>query len=164
MNLEKVEPSLMQKVYALIGAVKARGGSPVITSGYRTNAEQAAIVTPYPKAAPGRSKHNRDPAEAVDVSGNAITMKLLHTLAPNFGLHFPVANDPVHVEESGVSSTTQAQTETAQIEQAGFSLGGTSDFLKSLTAASTWLRVFEVIFGVVLIGLGLILYVKESLG
>ena len=165
MDLVHVDQNLLARVNQLIDAVKAKGGKPVITSGYRTPEEQAAIKTPYPKAAPGKSKHNPLPAEALDVAGDANTMKLLHTLAPAYGLTFPVANDPVHVEFAGPSApSTGATTATAVAQPVGLSVGGATDFLKSLVSLSTWIRVFEVIAGVVLIGIGITLTARDGVG
>lgn len=98
-----LNPELHARLTQLTTAVQAAGGKPVITSGYRTTEQQAALYNSgnggRPVAKPGSSLHEK--GLAADVSGDPHTMELLHSLAPKFGLSFPVANDPVHVQLAG---------------------------------------------------------------
>lgn len=74
-----------------------------ITSGYRSREEQAALYAnrggnPYPVARPGFSQHER--GMAADVAGSSRFMDYVHSHAAEYGLNFPHANDPVHVQLS----------------------------------------------------------------
>ncbi|CAB4162745.1 hypothetical protein UFOVP787_104 [uncultured Caudovirales phage] len=97
-NVEKLNPDLKQ---ALLGALEeyknATGKTATITSGARSREDQEAISSPYMKAKPGTSKHER--GSAVDLnSADAREMERLGILK-KYGLHRPHGEkDPVHVE------------------------------------------------------------------
>lgn len=74
-----------------------------ITSGYRSRADQERLYrdrfhNPYPVARPGFSEHER--GLAADVAGSRRFMDYVHAHAGEYGLNFPHANDPVHVQLS----------------------------------------------------------------
>lgn len=97
-----LDPSFAQAIQALIAA---SGGRLYIQSGYRSDQEQQqlfdAAVQKYGSveaarkwvAPPGKSNHNR--GMAVDLGGDTA---LAHTLAPRFGLVFPMSWEPWHIE------------------------------------------------------------------
>lgn len=97
-----LDPQFSSAINALIAA---SNGRLYIKSGYRSDQEQQglwdAAVQKYgsPDAArkwvapPGHSNHNR--GLAVDLGGDTA---LAHTLAPRFGLVFPMSWEPWHIE------------------------------------------------------------------
>ena len=103
---EGMEPEFARRLDALIAA---SGGRIRINSGYRSEAEQAALyqeaLAKYgsPQAAgkwvapPGKSNHGR--GIAADLGGD---MNLAHQLAPQFGLVFPMGHEPWHIEPVGL--------------------------------------------------------------
>lgn len=77
------------------------GESGTITSGFRSYEDQAALYAnrgsnPNPVARPGFSQHER--GLAADVAGSQRFMDYVHAHAAEYGLNFPHANDPVHVQ------------------------------------------------------------------
>jgi len=106
----------------LLDAVKKQGGNPQVTSGYRTTQQQAALYNSgnggVPVARPGSSLHEK--GLAADVTGDSKTVQLLHSLAPQYGLEFPFANDPVHVQLKGAEgSGGTAATSNGQATDSG---------------------------------------------
>jgi hypothetical protein len=99
-RLARVDPNLSARVQALIDSVPPALGTARITSSWRSEAEEEALRRHNPSRLPvarGRSKHTD--GRAIDMGGsNAAVMAYLHQHASEFGLKFPVANDPVHVE------------------------------------------------------------------
>jgi D-alanyl-D-alanine carboxypeptidase len=72
-----------------------------VTSGFRTFEDQARLYAnrannPNPVARPGFSQHER--GLAADVAGSDRFMQYVHAHAAEYGLSFPRANDPVHVQ------------------------------------------------------------------
>jgi LAS superfamily LD-carboxypeptidase LdcB len=72
-----------------------------ITSGFRTFEKQAALYAARgsnsnPVARPGFSEHEK--GLAADVAGSDRFMQYVHAHAAEYGLSFPHANDPVHVQ------------------------------------------------------------------
>jgi len=83
-----------------------------IGSGYRSDEVQAKLWQDALKkygspekarkwvAPPGRSKHGS--GQAADLRyGSDKTRKWFHDNAPSFGMHFPLSNEPWHIEEAG---------------------------------------------------------------
>ena len=104
-KLSTLDPDLQTRLTALLGSVPPSLGIPSITSGARSEAQQEALrayarthggLGPdgYPVAM-GTSEHQT--GRAADVSGNPAVMAYLHQHAREFGLEFPMKNDPVHV-------------------------------------------------------------------
>ncbi len=101
----KFGPALRQ----LIAAVEAEGGEIRVVSGHRTWAEQYRIWQDAKRrhggwrnarrwaAPPGCSNHNR--GWAADLAGD---LHIAQRLAPQFGLVFPMAHEPWHVELAGI--------------------------------------------------------------
>lgn len=92
--------------------LKAMGGKVKIVSGKRSVARQQQLWNAALKkygsperarkwvAPPGRSKHQT--GEAYDLGyADAATRALVHKKAAEFGLHFPLAHEPWHVERIG---------------------------------------------------------------
>lgn len=101
------------QLHQLLSAVQKAGGNVSIASGFRSRAEQQTLynnaVTKYGTAQaanwaapPGSSNH--ESGNAADVHGDEKTMQLLHTLAPQFGLAFPLGNEPWHVQPVGLAA------------------------------------------------------------
>lgn len=115
-TVDGLDPAFASAIEQMIAA---SGGKLYIESGYRDAAQQQALwnaaVAKYgsPEAAakwvapPGHSNHER--GMAVDLGGD---IELAHTLAPRFGLIFPMGWEPWHVEpvHARESSSQQAYT------------------------------------------------------
>lgn len=95
---------LALKLHALREAAQRDvGESGRLTSGFRSYEEQAALYANrgsnrYPVARPGFSQHER--GLAADIAGSQRFMEYVHAHAAEYGLNFPHANDPVHVQLS----------------------------------------------------------------
>jgi D-alanyl-D-alanine carboxypeptidase len=93
---------LAAKLHALRAAAgRDIGDTGEITSGFRTYEQQAKLYAnrannPYPVNPPGFSQHEK--GMAADVSGSQKFMDYVHAHAAEYGLTFPHANDPVHVQ------------------------------------------------------------------
>lgn len=80
-----------------------------ITSGYRTRAQQQALYDAYEArnfapptvARPGTSNHERGLAADLDRGPKAPAWELVHDVAAEYGLRFPVRGEPWHVEPTG---------------------------------------------------------------
>jgi hypothetical protein len=102
-TLYNVQPELALRVTWMIRLSQGRFW---IQSGWRSVAEQTALYNlhqmdpkKYPTAAkPGFSKHNRTPAEAVDVACQPDDKDLRVALAWRCGLHTPIPGEPWHME------------------------------------------------------------------
>lgn len=104
-TLVGANPAFAGNVQALIAA---SGGRVKLVSGVRSNAHQTALwnaaLRKYGSAAaarkwvapPGRSNHEK--GTAVDLGGD---LALAARLAPQFGLHRPLSNEPWHFEPIG---------------------------------------------------------------
>ena len=102
---EGMNPDFAAKVRALVAA---SGGRVTIKSGHRSTARQSALwnaaLAKYGSVAkarkwvapPGKSNHER--GTAVDFGGD---LKLVAKLAPRFGLHQALSNEPWHYEPIG---------------------------------------------------------------
>ncbi len=97
---------------ALQKMIAASGGKLKVTSGKRSTKRQselwAAALKKYGSperarkwvAPPGRSKHEQ--GLAADLAyADAAARQWAHANARNFGLHFPLGNEPWHVEQVG---------------------------------------------------------------
>lgn len=109
-TLEGVETDLRRRVQRLLDEHPGLW----ITTGARDRNEQVrlynAMVTAQRKyganwrkyaalaAKPGTSKHERRPAEAVDVGAPNLATHPVPRLAPGYGLHTPISGEPWHVE------------------------------------------------------------------
>lgn len=92
--------------------IAASGGKITVTSGKRSNARQRQLweqaLKKYGSAAaarkwvapPGRSKHEFGIASDLKFADEA-TRQWAHQNARQFGLHFPLGNEPWHVELTG---------------------------------------------------------------
>lgn len=99
--------------------IDASGGRIKIRSGFRSKEHQERLwkraIAKYgsEKAArkwvapPGKSNHNH--GMAVDLGGD---LKLAAKLAPKFGLHFPMAHEPWHIEPLGSRGSADSYTTT----------------------------------------------------
>ncbi len=110
-----LEPTFGAKIAALI---KAAQGKLWIGSGFRDSKKQAGLYQEAIAkhgaadagnwaAPPGHSNHER--GEAADIFGN---FDLLHQLAPQFGLTFPMSWEPWHVEPVGLRKQSSPQAYT----------------------------------------------------
>lgn len=94
-----------KRLNSLRRAVRKRGGNVRVNSGWRSYEEQVILWRNAKKkyggwqhatrwvAPPGCSNHNS--GHAADLEGS---LRLAHQLAPRFGLIFPMAHEPWHVE------------------------------------------------------------------
>lgn len=116
-----LNPELQSKLNSLLDGARQQGANPQLTSGYRTNQQQTALYNSgnggVPVARPGTSLHEK--GLAADVSGDAKTMQILHSLAPQYGLEFPFTNDPVHVQLKGAGGTSSGGTSGGQSSTGG---------------------------------------------
>ena len=83
---------------------KQYGKELLITSGFRTYEQQAALASkpnPYPVARPGTSMH--ETGDAIDI-GKDVPDSFLN----QYGLHRPFKNDPVHVQVMPSAKGTQS--------------------------------------------------------
>lgn len=101
-----IEPELAAR---LLKTLDHFGGRVVIDSGYRSRAQQQALydaweatgrTVPPSVAVPGTSKHERDPAEAVDLhrTDPDLTWGEVHYTAAAYGLCFPINREDWHTE------------------------------------------------------------------
>jgi hypothetical protein len=89
------------------------GGRITVVSGYRSPERQAQLYGEALRrygseqearkrvAPPGKSNHNK--GVAFDLGGD---LQLAHTLAPKYGLAFPMGHEPWHIEPSGVRDSS----------------------------------------------------------
>jgi len=101
----------------LRGLVAESGGRITIVSGYRSPARQqqlfAQALAKYGSekearkwvAPPGKSNHNH--GVAVDLGGD---LQLAHSLAPKYGLVFPMPHEAWHIEPAGLRAHPDAYT------------------------------------------------------
>jgi hypothetical protein len=113
-NLEGLNPDFRARLMALVGA---SGGRITIGSAFRSVEEQAGLfkkaVDKYGSenaarkwaAPPGKSNHNK--GFAADLGGD---LALAARLAPQFGLAFPMAHEPWHVEPLGFRGSPSSYT------------------------------------------------------
>jgi hypothetical protein len=115
-SITGMSPELALRLHALREAAKRDVGDfGNITSGYRTYEEQAALYAnrannPYPVAPPGTSAHEK--RTAADVTGSSKFMDYMHAHAAEYGLAFPHANDPVHVQLANPRVTIKIENST----------------------------------------------------
>lgn len=107
----ELDKSFAERLQALI---RAAGGRVWVNSGYRSVQRQRelwdAAVKKYGSAEkarkwvapPGRSNHNH--GIAADLGGD---LRLAARLAPKFGLRFPMAHEPWHIEPIGARSKSK---------------------------------------------------------
>lgn len=109
-NLDGVHPELRARVERLLYDNRSLW----ITTGARDRAEQTRLWNAYRAAVnvygsdwhkhaalaarPGTSKHERQPAEAVDIGAPDVNRHPVPKLAPTYGLHTPISGEPWHVE------------------------------------------------------------------
>lgn len=101
-------PPFQNQLSQLMAAVAQAGGRLSVSSGFRSEAQQAGLwqqaLQKYGSAAaarrwvapPGTSMHNK--GLAADLSGS---LDLAHQLAGRFGLTFPLGNEAWHIEPIG---------------------------------------------------------------
>lgn len=97
-----LEPVLWDKLSMMIAASH---GAIRIGNGRRTNAEQTKLYAQKPGLAAPPGKSNHEYGLAADLEGD---MALAHRLAPMYGLFFPMAHEPWHIEAVGVNRKTYA--------------------------------------------------------
>jgi len=105
-SLAGVEPTVCDRIEALIDALKQHGYPAWITSGRRSSQKQAKLYaawragkSKYPAAPPGRSLHEL--GLAVDIGSTAEGLQVAGFLAPYCGLTWGGRfsdPDPVHFE------------------------------------------------------------------
>lgn len=109
----KFEPNFGGQLNSLVAEVEARGGHVVYESGYRSPEKQAdmlkhpakyGVAPGTPIAAAGTSDHGK--GTAADLSGDAMTMSLLHELAPKYGIRNNIPNDKNHFYVPGDKNAT----------------------------------------------------------
>ena len=83
--------------------------------------------------------------------------KKLHSGGTVFGIHDPIIAGGVGGIESGISDAKAAAEGIASFA------GTVSDFVGKLTDPHTWYRIGQVLFGAILVFVGLFLFVKGSL-
>lgn len=109
----RVDPGLRtgfgRRLSRLQRAVRRHGGRISIESGWRSYEEQVTLYRAAKRryggwraasiwvAPPGCSNHNR--GYAADITGS---IALAHRLAPRFGLMFPMAHEPWHIEPAHI--------------------------------------------------------------
>lgn len=90
-----LKPDLSDRLEQAKDAYRKQYGRELpVTSGFRTYEQQAALASKpnkYPVAKPGTSAH--ETGDAVDIDASVPTDFL-----KQFGLHRPIANDPIHVQ------------------------------------------------------------------
>jgi hypothetical protein len=139
-GLDGVNPSLASAFLAMQAAAAQAGYSIGITSGYRTEAQQAKLRVSngcpdvyqspasscrVPTAIPGSSNHNH--GLAIDISGNKAAKAWVAQNAAQFGLGLPVRGEDWHIELIGGGKNAGFQQGAAQ-------MGGLNpdiDFLES---------------------------------
>lgn len=143
-NYDGMDPDFASKLQAMVAA---SGGKIWINSGYRSNERQAQLYQNAIQqhgaanarqwvAPPGHSNHNF--GLAADLGGD---LPLAHSLAPTFGLRFPMGWEPWHVEPPGARSKRGADYPQSQTEpRAGFQGVDTSDPYSEI---GTQLHVFN---------------------
>jgi hypothetical protein len=139
-GLDGVNPTLASAFLAMQAAAAQQGHSIGITSGYRTEAQQAALrrsngcpdvyQSPasscrVPTAIPGRSNHNH--GLAIDISGNRAAKAWVAANAARFGLGLPVAGEDWHIELLGGGQNAGFSQGAQQMGAIGFDV----DFLQS---------------------------------
>lgn len=151
---------------ALVGAEREIGEPIRIVSGYRSPQEQVDLWNdrannPYPVAKPAAlggagSKHERSPAEAVDLSRSQAAK-----VRGRFGLYTPHATDPIHVELFGLngagrpSSSTPATGAGLGIPNPLDVVGELAKLAGALLNPRPWAtRLLEIVGGVALVVLG----------
>lgn len=132
-----LDPSFLQALQAMVGAAPPHIQQNLrILSGFRSPERQAQLwqgaLAKYGSperarkwvAPPGKSFHNR--GQAVDLKYlNDAARAWAHENAPNFGLHFPLANEPWHIEPVGTRRGGSRQGTTMAMAQN--TAGGGSD-------------------------------------
>lgn len=97
-SIAEFPPQLQSAIMGLMAVCDV-----TITSGYRSEEEQARLYAGYIQgkpgfnmaAKPGTSHHENTSIGAVDLGGN---LDCAHSHASQFGLHFPIKGEPWHVE------------------------------------------------------------------
>lgn len=109
--LPGADPDLQEPLASrLLRLLEFFGGRVMISSGYRSSAQQQALydawedsgyTVPSIVAKPGTSKHEREPAEAADLhrtDPEDLKWGEVHYTAAAFGLRFPIPSEDWHVE------------------------------------------------------------------
>lgn len=115
---EGMDAAYLSRLQALIAAAP---GKITIGSGFRTNAQQAALyrAKPHLAAKPGHSKHEKGLAADLVFEGGqeGAVAKWAHANAARFGLVFPMLTrkpgkkyEPWHVELAGAPSASAASS------------------------------------------------------
>lgn len=94
-----LQQGFASRLMALIAEVKKRGHNVQIGSGWRSYAQQVTLKKskPHLAATPGRSNHGWGLAADLRYSSRE-ARDLMHKLAPQFGLRYPMAYEPWHIE------------------------------------------------------------------
>lgn len=129
-----LNPTFNQGMWELISAVEARGGHVTLSSGVRSKAEQQALWNnragnPNPVAKPGTSLHEQ--GLAADLVGDETTTRLLHELAPKFGLT-GIAGDPVHFQLATAQSPSGSGLEPIAPQPTQMTLPARFDVLANM--------------------------------
>lgn len=108
-DLLNLHPEMQRRTWRLVGVLRRLGYRPVITSGYRSAAQQAQLFASrrggLPVAPPGRSTHNF--GLAVDLVVPNAPAPLLAAAARFSGLVWAGRADPVHFDPFGFARWRQ---------------------------------------------------------
>lgn len=99
-GLDGLNPLFGDKLRALIAASHGRI---TITSGKRSNAQQAVLYKQKPGLAAPPGKSNHEYGLAADLGGD---LAFAHKMAASFGLFFPMGHEPWHIEAIGINRHT----------------------------------------------------------
>lgn len=110
-RISKLNPEFASNLKSTLEAAEAAGFRPVIGSGFRSIAKQAALYRNYKNgtgglaARPGRSRHNYGLAADIDDrSNNTEFQKWMHANSPTYGIYNPIAirsRDGRHYQQKG---------------------------------------------------------------
>lgn len=124
-NFEDLHPAFKQSLSQLMAVCNVKTGGT-----WRSHDEQAQLKAQKPElaATPGKSNHEHmmddgTPASlAADISGD---LTCAHALAPRYGLRFPMAHEPWHIEPANLTELRTGRTAT--IDYSGEEWAGVVD-------------------------------------
>jgi hypothetical protein len=117
-----------------------------VTSGYRTNVEQARLYARYVAsgydnryiaAKPGQSMHNKGLAVDAVIDGTPLSSAVSSRQLKKYGLSAPVAGDPVHIQLSGKGTPTVDVQPEPQPADTATTPSAVTDSLPQVTPTQT---------------------------
>jgi hypothetical protein len=114
---QRYTPGFRSRLGALLRDVRGRGERITVEDGWRSYEDSVRIWRAAKRehggwerakrwaAPPGCSNHTR--GLAADLVGSREGMRLARTLAPRYGLVFPMAHEPWHVERAGIRTQSR---------------------------------------------------------